>query len=696
MRAGTALGACLGREQERLVLWLPVAFGAGVLAYFDRPVEPPWVWPAAAFAVLVALAWTTRRRATLPLVALVLALAAAGWGWAQLATWSVAPRMLDRDVGAVNVSGRIVDIEPRDGGRVRVVVERPALSTPETDPLPPRVRISLRSPEAMPSPGATLSASAVLQPPPPPLAPGAYDFQRQSYFDGIGAVGFVLGRAAIDDAGAGSPDTLVERARRAISASIGGALDGPEAGLAKALVVGERGEIADDDRAALRDAGLAHLLAISGLHIGIVAGFVFWGVRALLALVPALALHHPVKKWAAIAGIAAAFVYMLIAGTTPPTARAFLMVALALGAVLLDRNPISMRLVATAALGVMLLAPAAVLGPSFQLSFAAVVALIAGFEWVEARRALIAGLGRPRGGGPRARPLVYLAATLYSTLVATLATAPFALFHFQQVALYGIVANLVAIPLMAFWIMPFLALGCLAAAVGLGELGFVPAGWGIALLRTVSTAIADAPGAVLRAPAAEAWTLALFAGGGLWLCLWRSRLRWLGAVPAVAGLVALLAAAPPAVFVAGSGRAYGLVAGSALYVPSLRRDRFDTEGWARLAGLDPAVSLRRLDAAADDGVPASCDAFGCVFAVAGRSVALAATRDALDDDCRLADLVVQLFPGGRACATGTPTIRYVDLAVDGAHSIALDGDGGLAVDSVGARRGHRPWVATNR
>lgn len=700
-----SLFAHLDSDKERLALWLPVAFGAGAVTYFRLLAEPGSLWPIGIGLAGALAFWAGRNRPLTPMLAVALLIYAAGWGWSQIVTHGADAPVLTAETRPVAIQGRIVDLEPRTGGTIRAVLDRVSVSDLAPDETPLRIRITFRPGDWQARPGDLLQGLAILRPPPPPVAPGGFDFQRQTYFAQIGAVGFTLGSPALTPgtgSGGWDPGIAIEQVRRGIAADIDAALDGADAALAGALVIGERGQIANSDRDALRDAGLAHLLAISGLHIGIVAGFVFWGLRAALALVPALAIRYPIKKWAAVTALACALVYMLIAGATPPTQRAFLMIGVGLLAIMIDRNPISMRMVAVAAIGVILLSPGTVLGPSFQLSFAAVIALIAAFEWVEARKALIA-----RGsGGARNRPLLYLGAVTYSTLIATLATAPFALFHFQQVALYGVAANLVAVPLMAFWVMPMLAIGCIASLAGLGEIGFVPAGWGIAAVREVAHLIADWPGAVFRAPQAAGWTIALVTAGGLWLCLWRSRLRWLGAAPVAAGLVGMALAKPPDILVSGFGDPVGLLPGDGqLYVPNLRRDQFTTTSWTRMAGLDGGQDRRALptdnetagaDQMAGQGAALRCDAFGCTLQRQGTLVAIANSQDALADDCRLADLVVQLYPGGSACPAGTPTIRYLDLVIEGAHAIRLGKNGAITVESVGDIRGNRPWVATNR
>ncbi len=695
-RIGRLFTAGAAGEVERLALWLPVAFGSGTVCYFTLTEEPSPLWPAALATCSLALIWLGRAVAWVPLAASGILLFAAGWGWSQLGTAMTAAPMLERELWGVTVSGRVVDLDPQQGSSTRVVLDRLAIERLAPEETPERVRITYRASDRPLQPGDIVEARAVLRPPSPPVAPRGYDFQREAWFAQIGAVGFALGGVTVREAGAGDEGAVMalalERVRRAIAEAIDDSLDGPAAALAVALVVGESGLMSQADTDAMRASGLSHLIAISGLHISIVAGFVFWITRAGLARIPAIAIRYPIKKWAAISGLVGALAYTLIAGLTPPTLRSFLMVAVALVAMMIDRNPISMRLLGVAALLVLLVSPSVVLGPSFQLSFAAVIGLIAGFERMDARRTLLGG----SSGRPRNRFLVYLAAATYSSLIATVATTPFSLFHFQQVALYGIVANLLAIPLTTFCVVPLLAVGCVASLVGLGDIGFVPAGWGIEGIRFIAHTVAEWPGALLRTAAADGWTLVLAAVGGLWLCLWRSRIRWLGAAALMAGLVAMAIARPPQLFVSGTGEAIGVLSADAqrLFVSSLRRDRFTSEAWAQLAGLD-VMALAALDAAVpDDGV--RCDAFGCVVTAAGRRIAVGGSFDAVEADCALADLVILLYPGSEACPAGTPTVRYLDLVRDGAHTVTVLPDGEMQFESVGEHRGRRPWAVTSR
>jgi len=271
---------------------------------------------------------------------------------------------------------------------------------------------------------------------------------------------------------------------------------------------------------AIRDSGLAHLLAISGLHIGLVAGILFIWVRAMLALVGPLALRYPIKKWAAATAIAGALAYALIAGSTVPTQRAFLTVGLVLAAVMLDRRGLSIRLVAWAALAILIVQPESLLGPSFQMSFAAVTALIASYEVISERR-------RYDDYGNSTLPPwlrkagLYLIGVALTTLIAGIATAPFAVFHLNRFADYGLAANLLAVPVTAMWVMPSAVVAFLLMPFGMEGLALASMGWGVDVIIKVAETVAGWDGAVTLVSAMPTAALCAIVLGGLWLALWR-------------------------------------------------------------------------------------------------------------------------------------------------------------------------------
>ncbi len=451
-------------------------------------------------------------------------------------------------------------------------------------------------------------------------------------------------------------------------------------------LTGDRRAIPKHVLADMRDSGLAHLLAISGLHIGLVAGILFFGLRAALALVPKLALHYPIKKWAAAAALVGAFGYVLISGATVPTQRAFLMVCVVLLAVMVDRTAISMRLVAWAALIVLVMAPDSLLGPSFQMSFAAVIALVAAYEVLRGRfSAWRAEAGMLRRAG------LYFAGVGITTIVAMAATAPFAIYHFNRFAEYGLAANLTAVPLTALWIMPWAMAAFCLMPVGLEALALTPMGWGIEAVIAIAHTVAGWPGSVRLVSAMPAAGLALVAIGGLWLCLWQGRWRFLGAAAVALGLSGPALTRPPDILVAADGKLMAVrVPDGTLALSPGRGSRFTREMWLRRAGQSAPQPWPRQGASADGAL--RCDGLACIYRAADRRVALVFDPRALAEDCRQADLVVSLVPVGWACRRRVTAIDRFDLWRHGAHAVWLDRHGEIRIESVADRRGIRPWA----
>ncbi|HYE01354.1 MAG TPA: ComEC/Rec2 family competence protein, partial [Alphaproteobacteria bacterium] len=395
------------------------------------------------------------------------------------------------------------------------------------------------------------------------------------------------------------------------------------------------------------------------------------------------ALRRPLKKWAAVGALVAALLYTLLVDAPVTALRAFVMSAIMLGAVLADREPLSMRLVAWSAAALLLTAPEVLLGASFQLSFAAVVPLVAVYEVLRRRQAL-----RPKPG-IAGRGLIYLRDLVLASAVASAATTPIGAYHFNQGALYGLVANLLAVPLNGAWVMPWGLLAYLLMPFGLEALALVPMGWGLDATLWIAAKVAAWPQAEFLAPAAPAASLALFALGGLWLCLWQSRLRLFGLLP-MALAFALGAAAPkPDILVNNDGQLVAVRgADGRLMLSDLRRDRLDAETWLRRNAQAKAERFPK------DGETAGkwlrCDDQACLYRRGPWAVALVRRAEALAEDCRIADIVISAVPVRMPC----PALLVVDpgsLRDTGALAIGLRGLD-PTVETVAAARGRRPWT----
>ncbi len=467
----------LYQDYHRWILWFPVLMAVGIGLYFSLTSEPAWGLGITLFSVFLVAAWMFNKNHVWFLLLVAFCTISLGFTAAQFRTMNLATITLQRSIGPVSVSGRVVAIEIMPTGS-RIMLEKLNIDgkiKAYEIPQKVRIRVNTSKGEAL-QPGDWVDVYAVLRPPSPPASPNAFDFQRYAYFKGIGAYGFsysapVIIKKSGQDADLQSFDILQSRLRQLVSTRIRNVLPGETGMVATALITGEKKGIPRDIFEAMRDAGLAHLLAISGLHIGLIAGLVFFMVRAGLAMIPAIAVRYPIKTWAAISALVAALGYTILAGSTIPTLRAFTMMALVLGAIVLGRRGITLRLVAFAAAIILLFQPESLLSASFQLSFAAVTGLVACYEEISQRYYQSA-----RDRHFMIRFLYYLFGIALTTVIAGLATAPFVAFHFHQIASYGNISNLVAIPLTALWIMPSALLGMILMPLGLEAIGFAVMG----------------------------------------------------------------------------------------------------------------------------------------------------------------------------------------------------------------------------
>lgn len=683
-------GHVVGREEPRRVLWLPVALAAGIGIYFAWPVEPSaFLGPAAAVASVV-LAVTARRRRLAFWPALLLVAAAVGFSVAGHRTRALSTVMLQREMWA-EVEGRVTAIERRPADRRLTLRD----VTGDNGPDPPaglRISVAGKSVDsAQLRIGDRVRLRTRLRPPAAPVAPGAFDFQRDAYFRGIGAVGFAVGPVVpVGRAPPGLADGLwaaVDRLRDAVAERIRATLPGASGAVAAAMLVGDRAAIDGTTDEVFRETGLAHLLSISGLHMGMVAGAVFGAARLLLASWPAVALRRPVKKWAAAVALAATAFYLLLSGAPVPAQRAFMMTGLVLAAVLLDREALSLHLVAWAAAAVLLLAPESLTGPSFQLSFAAVIALVAAWE-AAARR----GRGRTeRRHGTVMRMARYVGGVVATSVVASIATAPIIAHHFQQVPALGAAANVVAVPLTAFVTMPAGAVALAAMPLGLEAWPLAVMGWGLDATLWIAARVADGPLTAIGVTALGTGPLAWMAVGGLWAVLWRTRIRWLGLALMLVGLTLGAMEPEPDALVSDDGELAAVrVPGEGWLVSSDRGSRFLQDAWRRRRGGTEAVSFATADAG-DGMVGFGCDGFGCILRVGKRVLAMPISPESAREDCRHADVVITRLRLRDGCPGHALIVDRDALRRGGAHAIWLTGEA-VRVRSANQQRGRRPWV----
>lgn len=674
--------------------WLAVAFGAGIASWFALPAAGYWLmFIAACMAAALASMALLGANGAYPMVRLALISVAitfaAGCGsvWTRSMLVGTAPIAAP---GVAMVTGRVLSVEAQPAqGRSRAIL---AVREPGTGRAI-RVRVNLPDDlgEIRIAPGALVRMRARLVPPAPPMLPGAYDFARSAWFDGLAATGTALDAPIVLEPGQGG--AILARTQRAITAQVDRRLASSSAGIAAALATGDMGGIADADAQAMRDSGLAHLLSVSGLHVSAMVGVTYMIALRLLALWPWLALRVRLPVVAAGFGALAAIAYTLLTGSQVPTVRSCVGALLVLAAVALGREALSLRMLAVAAFLVMLLWPEAVMGPSFQMSFAAVLAIVAMSNAGPVRRFMA-----PREESMAVRALRHLAMILLTGLVIELALMPIGLFHFHRAGLYGAFANVVAIPLTTFAIMPAVLAGLVLDVVGLGAPAWWVAARAIELLLALAHWIASRPGAVTVMPAMGGSAFALFVAGGLWLGLWSSKARWAGLVPIAIGTVLLALVRPPDLLISGDGRHVGIVGPDRATLTVLRESRSD---FAR-GNLLEAAGMTGNPLPIEQWPGALCSEDACIIAVArgDRTWRALFTRShdapaerSLAAACERVDLVVSDRWLPRSCR---PRWLKADRRL-------LEQTGGLAIDlasgkvqTVAQGEGRHGWWAVTR
>lgn len=668
----------------RLLPWVPVAFGTGIAFYFAADREPVLPVTALAAAALCGAAFWLRRQSIFPLLVMIAALAA-GFAAATWKTARVAHGVLARPMYSVSLSGFVEtrDIRERTD---RFVLRVTQMESPRGQTKLERVRLSVRKGTA-PTVGSFVELKARLQPPLAPMRPGSYDFGRDMYFQGIGASGFVMGaiRTAQPPASGGPAlryAAFMQGLRDAIDARIRTALDGDRRAIATALLTGRRDAISAPVNDAMFISGLGHVLSISGYHMAVVAGVVFFAVRALLALVPGLTVHLPIKKWSAAAALAAAAFYLLLSGAEVATQRSFFMTAVVLIAVMVDRRAVTFRTLAVAAMIVLTIAPEALVHPSFQMSFAATLGLVA-----------LVQIGMPRlfaspDNSATARAALWggreIATLALASLVAGLATTPYAAFHFHRVTPYGVLANLAAMPVVSAIVMPAGLLGLIAMPFGFDGVFWRIMGGGIDWMIVVTQWVAALPGAIGRMAAFGAGPLIAASAGIIVMGLLRTPLRWSGAAMLVFSVMWAVAVPQPDILISADGRNVGVRGKDGrLHLMRTGKDAFLVKEWLA-ADADPRQPT---DASLAEGV--SCDGAGCVAQMAdGAFVALALKPDALRDDCERAALLVTARQASPSCPSAV--IDRERLRRQGAMALMRTGSG-FAADANRRNGVDRPW-----
>lgn len=683
LKAGAILRQFWAAEQGRFILWVPVLLIIGISGYFTLPVEPA-LWQTtlgagAAAGLVVLTRW--RRFPWASGLSRVILIVAVGFVLAYIRTQSVFEPIMPHETVKVRIEGKLLKVEDRPRAQ-RFLIAPSKIGGLAPENLPARIRVVWRGEASTARPGDIVGLYGVVAPPPSPTLPGGYDYGRQLYFEGIGGVGFAVSKPhPVWRPHRRTLTNKIEDWRKQIAARI---MDkaSPSAGpVLAAVVTGLRAQVPEETTWQLRDTGLAHLLAISGLHMGLVCGFLFIGLRKILLWLPGqLGAVFPVKKWAAIGALAGGVIYLTLSGGAWSAQRAFITAAISFIAILLDRRAISLRNVAIAAIIILCLKPEAVLAAGFQMSFGAVMALVAAFEaWEQWRRKHPHTFYSPR-------LLRFIGGVIFTSFVAGMATSPFAVFHFGRIANYGLLANLAVMPLFSAGVMPVAVFGLMAMLLGLDAPFWWLASKAFDLLLRITDHIADWPGAVMLVPhwPASAWLVLV--GSMIILCLSAAPWRILG----VAGLpLALTLAAvqpPPILMVAEGARniAWRDLETGEVQLLNRQKARFATKTWLEAFGLPPDRKAVERFGPCKDQICRFDSAAGAIVITDDAKLALAQCEGAAliltsawierkeEEPC-----ASSLYSADRLAKTGPVLVRQQGER--------------LLISSVTARRGRRPW-----
>ncbi|HBQ36632.1 MAG TPA: competence protein [Rhodobacteraceae bacterium] len=583
-------------QRGHLFVWTPVCLAAGIGIYFSLPVEPAGGAYATlsifGIVLLVAALWLGERQRPLFLAALLVVLGVLLGG--ARANLVAEPVLTYRYYGPIE--GRVVKIDRSGSEKMRLTLDRVALENMPAHRTPSKVRISLHAKQSFITPqlGMLVMTTGHLSPPQGPVEPGGFDFRRMAWFQGLGGIGYSrVPLLMLEKTEKGQAGLFIHRLRMRISSAVQAIVGGDAGAFASAITTGDRSGMRGEVLMQLRASNLAHLLAISGLHMGLLTAFVFAALRYGLALIPVINLRWPVKKIAAVASLFVAAGYLLLSGGNIATERAFIMVSVMLVAILFNRRALSLRAVALAAIIVLIRRPEALTGPGFQMSFAATTALVAVFgalshwHWAKLPKWL--------------RPVFTV---LVSSFIAGAATAPVAAAHFNQIAHYGLLANLLSVPLMGVLVMPAAVIAAVLYPLGLAWVGLAFVRWGALWILGVAEWVAGLEGSLSHVITPMPLVLPLIGLGMLWLILWQGRLRFGGIAVVLIGLLLWGQTQRPTLLISQSGGLIGLLGENGRSFNKKRGDGFAARNWLENdgdGGIDQAEAFRRVGLSGEKG-----------------------------------------------------------------------------------------------
>jgi competence protein ComEC len=667
-----------------VVLWTPLAMTMGIWLYFFLPREPSLVL-ALVFAACAGLIWWMGRGRV---IAVLIAVSLLGFAAAKLRTEYVGTLLLHASTGDVAIVGLVHDVERQSANRLTLVLEPTVIEGLSASDLPRRLRLSSFARQGIPQPGDRISAKARLFPLQGPTMPGSFEYSRQQFFAGVGGTGRVTADIVTLTTAAPlrlMPNRLLTGLRNSIGGAIRVRLDRTNAAVAEALITGERAAIPRAVNDSLQASGLAHILSISGLHMSLAAGGVYWLTRALLALFPLAALTWPIKKWAAATALVFGFAYMQLAGAQAATQRSYIMIAIVFFAILVDRPAISMRNLALAAILILALQPESAVQASFQMSFMAVLGLAAFYEWWDRKsKPEEYRIEHRAWRHVRKAGLLVLASIATSIVAGAFSSVP-AAYHFGRIAPYSVLANALAIPVISLAVMPAALLSVILMPLGLEGAPLAVMGWGLDLVLAISDWVAALDGARRVIPQISMSGAVAIGVGLAALCLARGKIKLVGVALMTIGVMVAPMHAMPDVLIERTAAAAAFRNDDGELVPvQSRPSRFVVSKWLQANGEQATVK----DALARPGW--TCANGMCQANVRDKTVVYL-LQDSSAIACGTADIVIAAFPLRGRCRSAATRIDRFDVWRNGAHAISL-GAGIIDVTKARSESGERPWI----
>jgi len=671
------------KEHDRLILWLPVLLGVGIGIYFLLPFEPDIDLTAGASCFFAICVWIFWNKIYGRIIFLAFLIISAGMLRAEIRTIMVAAPILHDEIFFRPLEGRIYDIQIKEKGE-KLILDNVSIEGIGESKTPEYISVSLKNVEEGLAVGDSIKLQATLFPPPTPVMPKAYDFARMFYYEKLGAVGYSPKTPeVIKKAPANEFDKQLNSLRLSITGKILAPMNEENGWVAAAMMVGEMSGVPKDTADVMRESGIYHVLSISGLHMSLATMLVFVSVRFLLSLFPPLALRLPVKKIAAVIALFSSYAYLMLAGYPVPAVRSFIMIAAVMVAILFDRSGISVYSLAWAAVITLLWQPESMLGASFQLSFAATLGILALYE-------RFSGILYKSGNGFIHRVWLYFLGIMMTSLVATLATTPLVIYHFNRFTLWGIAANMLLLPLVSMWIMPAAVIALLLMPFGAEHYPLLFLNYGIGLMMNGARLFSGLPYAAISLPPLSFIGIIAVVLGGLWLCIWQQKWRIWGIIPIITGMMTIWLNQPYDLLVSpdASKVALRLENGRFLFLRG-KDSSFDGQAWLRVHGQNSGLTRNDLDENMG-----GCEKSRCTVTAYGKKIIVTRGQKEIESSCDGSpDIVISqnYLDENPGCANVPLLIDKARLEKEGATAFRFK-DGTVEVESSRQYRGQRPWV----